>query len=258
MNIVLFFVCLIACMVGSISGIGGGIIIKPIIDSLNIMNIATLSFLSGCTVLSMAIVSLYMSKSQYAKINYVLAIFLGLGASIGGILGKQIFGFFMKYFENSKIGLIQSILLFIINIFILGYMFVKNKLKSKNIKSKTITIILGTLLGIISSFLGIGGGPLNIAIIYYFYSLDAKQTTLFSLIIVFFSQLSSLILTIYTGLPNFIYTNVIVMCFGGVFGALIGSKIAKKMNNNKTQKFFIGVLLFLIFINIFNIINFLK
>lgn len=257
MNIILFFVCLIACIIGAISGIGGGIIIKPVIDSLGIMNISTLSFLSGCTVLSMSIVSLYRNKKQNIKLNIIIPIFLGIGASIGGIIGKQIFDIAAKNFENSIVEIVQSILLFIINIFILLYMFIKDTLKSKSIKSKIITIILGCLLGVISSFLGIGGGPLNIAVIYYFYSLDAKQTALSSLIVVFFSQLSSLFLTLYVGVPNFEYSILILMCLGGIFGALIGSKIAKRIDNNKTEKFFIIVLMILIFINIYNIIKFL-
>lgn len=256
MGIILFFVCLIACIIGAISGIGGGIIIKPILDSLNIMSMSTLNFLSGCTILSMSIVSLYRNKN--VKLNFAIPIFLGIGASVGGIIGKQLFDIVGKNFDNSIVGFIQSILLFIINIFILFYMFIKYKLKSKKIKSKIITIILGCLLGIISSFLGIGGGPINIAVIYYFYSLEAKQTVLSSLIVVFFSQLSSLILTFCIGTPIFEYTSLIFMCLGGVFGALIGSKISKNMDNDKTQKFFISVLFFLIIINIYNIKKFLS
>ena len=116
MEIILFFVCLIACIIGAISGIGGGIIIKPVVDSLNIMSISTLNFLSGCTILSMSIVSLYRNKN--VKLNFAIPIFLGIGASIGGIIGKQLFDIVGKNFDNSIVGFIQSILLFIINIFI--------------------------------------------------------------------------------------------------------------------------------------------
>ena len=257
MEIILFLVCLIACVIGAISGIGGGIIIKPIVDSLGIIDIKSLSFLSGCTVLSMSVVSLFRAKKQNININFNVPIFLGLGAIIGGILGKNSFDILTKSFNNNIVGFIQSISLFFINIFILWYMYVKNKLQSKKIKSKIITILLGCLLGIVSSFLGIGGGPLNIAVIYYFYSFEPKQTTLASLIVVFFSQLSSLFSSIYVGLPQFSYLNLFVMCLGGIIGAMIGGNLAKKMDNNKTQKFFKKVLIILIFINIYNTIKFL-
>ena len=251
MHIILFLVCLLACMIGSISGIGGGIIIKPVIDSLGIMSISSLSFLSSCTVFVMSIVSLSKTKGKNIKINVSIPIFLGIGASLGGIVGKQLFDIIAIRFHNNKVGLIQSILLFAINIFILIFMFIKNKIKTKNIKSRTITILLGGLLGIISSFLGIGGGPLNIAIIYYFYSLQPKETAYSSLIVVFFSQLSSLIFTFCIGLPEYNYIYLILMCFGGVCGALTGSNISKKLNDDKIHIFFIFVLTGLIFLNIF-------
>ena len=255
MEITVFLVCLVACIIGAISGIGGGIIIKPVIDTLGIMDISTLNFLSGCTVLSMSSVSLYRNRNQEVKLNNI-PIYLGIGASVGGLIGKQIFDLTTNNFDDNIIELIQSIILFVINIFILVYIVIKDKIKSKNIKSKIITLILGCLLGIISSFLGIGGGPLNIAVIYYFYSLSSKQTTLSSLIVIFFSQLSSLIYSLLTHIPNFKYNILIIMCLGGIFGALIGSKIAKKMDNKKTQKFFINVLIILLLLNVFNILKF--
>ena len=53
-----FLVCFLASVVGAICGIGGGVIIKPVLDAFGIMDVATISFLSGCTVLSMRLYSL--------------------------------------------------------------------------------------------------------------------------------------------------------------------------------------------------------
>ena len=41
-------------LVGAICGIGGGVIIKPTLDFLALADAATISFLSGCTVLAMS------------------------------------------------------------------------------------------------------------------------------------------------------------------------------------------------------------
>ena len=41
-----------ASIVGAICGIGGGVIIKPTLDAFGVLSVATISFLSGCTVLS--------------------------------------------------------------------------------------------------------------------------------------------------------------------------------------------------------------
>ena len=43
----------IATIVGAISGIGGGVIIKPVMDAILKLPVETISFLSGTTVLAM-------------------------------------------------------------------------------------------------------------------------------------------------------------------------------------------------------------
>ena len=54
MSAVLFVICLIASTTGAIAGFGGGVIIKPVLDLFGLLPVATVSFLSGCTVLSMS------------------------------------------------------------------------------------------------------------------------------------------------------------------------------------------------------------
>ena len=51
--ILVFLICFFASIVGAICGIGGGVIIKPVLDAFGIMSVSAISFLSGCTVLSM-------------------------------------------------------------------------------------------------------------------------------------------------------------------------------------------------------------
>ena len=47
-------VSLLASVAGAICGIGGGVIIKPVLDLFGLASVSTISFLSGCTVLSMS------------------------------------------------------------------------------------------------------------------------------------------------------------------------------------------------------------
>ena len=62
MEILFFVVCFLASIVGAICGIGGGVIIKPLLDALKILDVSQISFLSGCTVLSMSAYSVIKSK----------------------------------------------------------------------------------------------------------------------------------------------------------------------------------------------------
>ena len=55
--------CLIATMIGAICGVGGGIIIRSILDAVSGLPISEIGFLSGCTVLSMSAASLLTSET---------------------------------------------------------------------------------------------------------------------------------------------------------------------------------------------------
>ncbi|MFR3911908.1 MAG: TSUP family transporter [Clostridium paraputrificum] len=115
--------------------------------------------------------------------------------------------------------------------------------------------LISSLIGAIS---GIGGGPLNIAVLYFFLSMSAKETAINSIFIILFSQVTSLSSTVITGsIPEFANMHLMLMCMGGIGGALLGSRLSKKMDDNKIEKFFLIVLFILSFINIINIVKFL-
>ena len=47
MVLVFFTVSILSCTVGSICGIGGGVIIKPVLDATGIMGVSSISFFVG-------------------------------------------------------------------------------------------------------------------------------------------------------------------------------------------------------------------
>ena len=62
MTVIIILTALIATFVGSISGIGGGVLIKPVMDAIFDATSAQISFYSGTTVLTMTIVSLIRGR----------------------------------------------------------------------------------------------------------------------------------------------------------------------------------------------------
>ena len=44
MGFIIFAVCLCASTIGGICGIGGGVIIKPVLDALGLMSVSAISF----------------------------------------------------------------------------------------------------------------------------------------------------------------------------------------------------------------------
>ncbi len=248
-------ISLIASVVGSICGIGGGVIIKPALDAFGILSVASISFLSGCTVLSMSCYSIVKSKlSGDSLIDTKIGTPLAIGSAIGGIIGKNLFIFIASLSANeNRIGAVQAGCLFFITLGTLLYTINKDKIITHKIDKYVYCVLIGLFLGIISSFLGIGGGPINLVVLFYFFSMDTKTAAQNSLYIILFSQATSLLSTILTNeIPTFSILLLIMMVICGIVGGIIGRKINEKIDINTVSKIFIIVMILIMLINIYN------
>ncbi|MGM0432238.1 MAG: TSUP family transporter [Spirochaetota bacterium] len=222
-------ISLAASSLGAISGIGGGVIIKPALDTFSPFSVATISFLSGCTVLSMTSVTLIRSRKLDVTLDKRTSTLLGVGGIGGGLLGKSLFELLEALSESDKfIGALQSALLGVMVLGVLVFIIKRKHIVTKHMESVFGTLLVGITLGGIASFLGIGGGPINVVVLYYFFSMNSKQAALNSIFIIFLSQLASLLLTTLRGLiPPFETAVLLLMIGGGVSGGLIGSYISR-------------------------------
>ena len=261
MSLFLFAVALSTSIIGSTCGIGGGVIIKPVLDAMNIMSVSSISFLSGCTVLAMSMVSVTRSiLGKQARINVRTTPFLGLGAAAGGVLGKILFSAIKAAAGNETlVGLIQAILLAIVTIGTFCYMRMNNagKIRTLKLTSPLVSLVIGFTLGIISSFLGIGGGPMNLAVLAFFFSMDPKEATTNSLCVILISQTASLIQSFATNaIPQMELLPLILMCCGGILGGLLGQQINKKLTNQQVSKLFSLLMMIVIGVCLYNIFRF--
>lgn len=108
------------------------IVIKPVLDATHTLSFGTISFLSGCTVLAMTTVSLIRSRKGSVTLNMKMSTLLGIGAALGGVLGKELFNMAQKVlFSENIVGAIQSIILLIITVGVFLYTALKIKLSQK-------------------------------------------------------------------------------------------------------------------------------
>lgn len=260
MYLIFLAVSFLACLIGAICGIGGGVIIKPVLDATGIMSVSSISFLSGCSVLSMSIISVYKNRKKDRKVNVDLKIarLMVIGSAIGGVLGKEIFKYsYVIFRDENKVGAIQSLLLILVTFGTLIYVINSSKIKTHNIKNTLACVIIGLILGFISSFLGIGGGPINLIVLAYFFSMEAKDAASNSLYIIMFSQLTSLISTLISdSVPNFNIIFLFLMIFGGVTGGIVSSEINKKISSKEVNKLFALLMIVIIGINVYNLVKF--
>lgn len=258
--IVLFFgVSFLASIAGAICGIGGGVIIKPVLDLFGLASVSTISFLSGCTVIAMSCYSVGKNILAHEnRVDFSVGTPLAIGAAIGGVVGKQMFSAIKAMFENANtVGSVQAVCLALVTLGTFFYTLKKAKIKTRHITNKAVCVLVGLVLGIMSSFLGIGGGPINLVVLFYLFSMDTKTAAQNSLYVILFSQIASLVTTLVTrSVPEFEVLALVFMVAGGIGGGMVGRKINKKMDNKAVDKLFLCLMAVIILISCYNAVKY--
>lgn len=253
------FISLLASTVGAISGIGGGILIKPFLDAVSIFPLATINFLSGCTVLAMTAMSMVLVQRGSPGMSLRISTFLGVGAAIGGVAGKELFELAIENSPSTRaVGITQSLLLLLISVAVFLFVRFKASIRTQHIQNLGVAFLIGFALGVISAFLGIGGGPLNIALLNYCFSMDSKTAAINSLYIIFIAQVFSLGSILVThAVPDFDPLLLGLMMLGGISGASIGRNLNHRMSNRHVDTIFCVLLVGIALLNAWNIVRYL-
>lgn len=252
-SVILAIIIFIATFLGATSGLGGGVIIKPIFDSLGLFSISSINFYSAVSVFVMAIVSSIKVAQRKDKVLYSFTLYLVIGSIVGGIFGQNIFEICVDNFDANLIGNVQSIILGLVLTFTLIGINLNYK-KNQVVKSKLGSIVIGLCLGLVSTFLGIGGGPINVFVLVYFFHFDIKMASVQSVVIILFSQLFSLSSGFITGsYANIDFTILIYLLPAAVIGGLVGAQVNRHISKLNLQRLFNIILVVIIGINIYNI-----
>lgn len=250
-----YLISFLASVAGAVCGIGGGVIIKPVLDSFHLMDVGTISFLSGCTVLSMTCYSVLCACiKRETQIDMRISTYLGIGAALGGILGKLLFEAAEKYMGSpDRVGAVQAAALFAATSGTLIYTLRKERIKTTKIRNRLFCAALGLLLGSVSAFLGIGGGPINLVVLYYFFSMETKTAAQNSLYIILISQIASLGMTAVShSIPQIDVEILMGMAFFGILGGVAGRFINKRIAGKTVNKLFMILMIVILLICIYN------
>ena len=249
-----FVICLLATTIGGISGVGGGVIIKPVLDATSGLAVSTVSFLSSCTVLAMSITTMLRNRNSTVKVETVRGTALALGGAVGGIIGKLLFDLAVAT-GGTLVSVLQQVLMIVLTLGVLVYTCNRHRIRTKNVQNFLFCTLIGLIMGIISSFLGIGGGPINLVVLFYFFSMDTKTAALNSLYVILFSQCASLLNTLTTGkVPPFQWSMMLVMVIGGIVGGLLGRSFSLRMSTKRIDQLFIVLLIVITLISCYNLL----
>lgn len=260
MKIVFVMVAMFACLIGKICGMGGGVIIKPVLDAYGVLSVEAINYLSGCTVFGMCLWSVSKSFLKHeSQIKLKTSTSLAIGAAIGGVFGKSIFSALQKLMTDpDKAGGIQAILLFIVTFLTLLYTIKKEQFSTFCVDSIFISVVIGLFLGTLGSFLGIGGGPINMAVLYLFYSMPLKVAAQNSLYIIFISQGTGLLkVMMSSGIPDVSIDILMAMIVFGILGSELGGRLNVKISENVVKYLFECSMILIMGISIYNTIHYM-
>ena len=141
MQYVLYFLIAIgATTVGSLTGMGGGVIIKPLMDVLHGFDVQTIGVLSSLTVFSMSVVSIGKQMLARTKIPFGTAIPLALGSVAGGLAGEKLLQVIVDALRaNSAVTVVQNVVLSLLILAVFLYMKNKSRIPSRELRGVVVS-----------------------------------------------------------------------------------------------------------------------
>ncbi|MBM6815758.1 sulfite exporter TauE/SafE family protein [Olsenella uli] len=254
-----FVVCFLASLLGPLCGIGGGVIIKPIVDAMGVMSVSAVSFLSSVSVLVMSLSTLIQNAATHSSsIDSRRLVPIAAGSAVGGVCGKVVFNQLSAVFPDADlVGAVQAAVLIALSVLVLAYTLNKARIEGMRLESPAAQAVIGFLAGACWSFLGIGGGPFNLAILVFFFAMESKVAAQASLFIIAFSQSASLLYSLASGvMPEFEIAVLVGMCLMAVLGSVVGRKLLRHMDGSAVDRLYIFALLLIIVICAYNFVRF--
>lgn len=232
-------VVLVATLLGAFVGLGGGVVIKPVLDVIGAHPLEQISFLSSCAVFAMSVTSMAKHIRNKTPIQASVVLLVAAGSVAGGICGNSLFSLAMGNSGRPELikGIQSAILAAFLACVILS---VVVKHRTFHVANPPAILFSGFLLGTAASFLGIGGGPINVAFLTLFFSFSMKDAAVYSVAVIFFSQCSSLITTgIKTGFAGYDLKILLIVIPCAVAGGFLGSVLNRKCRESFIQKVFV-------------------
>lgn len=224
-------IALAATTLGAVIGVGGGLVIRPVLAFLEV-NKELVAFTSSITVLVMAIVTFLVYKKQKAKLEVRRTGFMAGGSIIGGFLGAGLIPLVpTRVIDIGYIAVLAAVILITLG---------RNRFIAKKEISNAGAFFTGGLTGVLSGFFGIGGGPFQMAALMIGFKMDAREAAVQSIFITLLTTLSALVRYGIDGAWDF--TIAVYMIPAAVIGGLVGGLLNRRMKNGIVRGLFLATL----------------
>jgi uncharacterized protein len=242
--IVLMLVGYGAGFLGAIAGVGGGIIITPV---LTIYFGVPLTQAVGTSLI--AVITTSAASSSVHVQRHVADIKLGMTLELATALGAAVTAYFAPYVNRNVVAV-----LFVIFLCYSAYNIGKKMLQSSSkapdgevakYDPKNYPLGLGASLvaGGMSGLLGIGGGPIKVPIMYIFMGVPLLVATATSNFMIGVTAAASAV--VYYRRGDVLLTAAVPLVVGVFAGSTIGAKAAHKMNARYVMGALIAIMVLL-------------
>jgi len=232
----------VAGILGSMIGLGGGIIVVPVLTFLGFPPTLAASN-SLFAAFSNAVASTF-SYSRQKRIEYSLGLKLGLLSIPGTVLGA--------YVSSDVAPAIFKVLFGLVLVSSAVYIFLRKKIdtKEKTLSKQMIVFAIGAsfFAGIISSFFGIGGGTVFVPLMVVGMGMTMKKAAPTSQFILLFASLSGIIVHSILGHPDFMQAGLLAI--GAFIGGLVGARLSLDIKERYLQ-FLVSSIIILAAIKLF-------
>ena len=107
--------------------------------------------------------------------------------------------------------------------------------------------------GTVGGICGIGGGPFHLAVLTFFFSMDAKEAAVNSLLVILISQLAVLCVALAAHtVPSFPRMYLALMIAAGIISGVLASHCRGKMSSAAVEKLLNGIILLTVGICLYN------
>lgn len=226
MDYLIFIISFIASFVFALGGVGTALVMVPILVSFGIpLNIAkSVSLFNN----GISMIGASVSNVKNGRLDFKFALPLVISSLIFAVVGAYI----SKFIPVKVI-----ILIFVVFLVISGMIFLflgrKNGAVYREDSPFSVLFSVGTIAGIFSGLLGIGGGSV-ISPIMLMLGFDPKRTTTITAFVIPFSSFSAFIT--YWIMGNVNWKLIAIVSVAGIAGATLGTSFMHKRLNSKAVK----------------------
>ncbi|WP_102344994.1 sulfite exporter TauE/SafE family protein [Bacillus sp. Marseille-P3661] len=244
--IILVFVGFCSGMIGSLVGLGGGVILIPFLLFLGayttLVTPISPQVLVGISLIVMIFTGLSSTLAyvKHKRVDYKSGLIFFIGSGPGAILGS----FLNKYLTEDIFSVFFGVFVIVLSFVLMFRNRVKPLLISKDVKftreyketdgttviygfKPWIAICLTFVVGFLSGFIGIGGGSLMVPAMILLFGFPISVAVATSMFMVFLSAIVGSSTHLFLGNVDWVYALALIpgAWFGGKTGVFINSKL---------------------------------